>query len=37
MICVALLGAPVDTRLPFRSLTLLMPLPSTVTMCMRLG
>ena len=34
---VALFGAPVDTRLPFRSANLLMPVPSTVTTCMRFG
>ena len=31
VISVPLAGAPVDTRLPFRSLKVLMPLPSTVT------
>ena len=34
---VALPGEPVDTRLPLRSASLLMPLPSTLTTCMRLG
>src|SRR5450755_1402222 len=34
---VPLTGAPVETRLPFRSFIELMPLPSTVTTCMRLG
>ena len=31
---VALPGEPVETRLPFRSSTLSMPVPSTVTTCM---
>ena len=34
---VALFGAPVDTRLPLRSANLLMPVPSTLTTCMRFG
>jgi hypothetical protein len=34
---VALPPEPVETRLPFRSLTVLMPVPSMVTTCMRLG
>ena len=34
---VALPGEPVDTRLPLRSAILAMPVPSTVTTCMRLG
>ena len=36
-ISVPLPGAPVETRLPFRSSNLLMPLPSSVTTCMRFG
>ena len=34
---VPLTGAPVETRLPLRSVILLMPVPSTVTTCMRFG
>ncbi len=34
---VPLAGAPVETRLPLRSANLLMPVPETVTTCMRLG
>ena len=34
---VALFGAPVETRLPLRSANLTMPVPSTVTTCMRFG
>ena len=34
---VALPPEPVETRLPFRSFIVLMPAPSTVTTCMRLG
>ena len=30
-------GEPVDTRLPLRSASLVMPVPSTVTICMRFG
>ena len=37
MTSVPLTGAPVETRLPFRSLILLTPVPSTVTTCMRFG
>ena len=37
MTSVALPGEPVDTRLPFKSAMRLMPLPSTLTTCMRLG
>ena len=35
-ISVPLPGEPVDTRLPLRSSNLVMPLPSTVTTCIRL-
>ena len=35
-ISVPLPGAPVETRLPLRSSNLVMPLPSTVTTCIRL-
>ena len=34
---VALPGDPVETRLPFRSAMVWMPVPSTVTTCMRFG
>ena len=34
---VALPGEPVETRLPFRSAILAMPLPSIVTTCIRFG
>ena len=34
---VALPGDPVETRLPFRSAIVSMPVPSTVTTCMRFG
>ena len=37
MTSVALPGEPVETRLPFRSAMLLMPVPSIVTTCIRLG
>ena len=37
MTSVALPGEPVDTRLPLRSATVLMPVPSMVTTCMRFG
>ena len=34
---VALPGEPVETRLPLRSAIVSMPVPSTVTTCMRFG
>ena len=37
MISVPLPAEPVDTRLPLRSDSLLMPVPSTVTTCILLG
>ena len=37
MTSVALPGEPVDTRLPLRSASVLMPVPSMVTTCMRFG
>ena len=37
MISVALPGLPADSRLPFKSAMVLMPVDSRVTTCMRLG
>jgi len=37
MTSVALPGEPVETRLPLRSFIVAMPVPSTVTTCMRFG
>ncbi len=37
MISVPLPGDPVDTRLPFRSAILVIPVPSTVTTCILFG